>query len=71
MTPSFYQCALWHPCAALIEEAVCAGLKDLGYVYINSDDGWNGGREQGPCPNGRRPDGTCPGGKDLPHGAMR
>ena len=53
------------------EAFVRLGLKDMGFVYVNSDDGWNGGREQGPCPNGTRPDGTCPGGKDLPHGAMR
>eukprot|EP01043_Picozoa_sp_COSAG02_P037178 COSAG02_NODE_2772_length_8058_cov_64.441513_5_plen_229_part_00 len=53
------------------EAFVNLGLKELGYKYVNSDDGWNGGREQGPCPNGTRPDGTCPGGKDLPHGAMR
>ena len=49
------------------EAFVRLGLKDLGYTYVNSDDGWNGGREQG-CPDGQP---TCPGGKDLPHGAMR
>ena len=52
------------------EAFVKLGLKDLGYLYVNSDDGWNGGREQD-CPNGTRPDGTCPGGKDLPHSPMR
>eukprot|EP01047_Picozoa_sp_COSAG01_P049957 COSAG01_NODE_5000_length_4554_cov_8.000449_1_plen_205_part_00 len=57
--------------ARTAEALVQLGLKDLGFVYVNSDDGWNGGREQGPCPHGTRPDGTCPGGKDLPHAPMR
>ena len=48
------------------EAFVRLGLKDLGYTYVNSDDGWNGGREQN-CAHGQP---TCPGGKDQPHGAM-